>query len=414
MTAEIISIGDELLIGQVINTNSSWMAREFNQAGIKIHQITAISDDKKHITSTLDEASQRADLILITGGLGPTKDDITKNTLCEYFQSKMVFNPEVFENIRQLFGSRGIQISELNRKQAEIPDSCIPIKNSNGTAPGMWFEKKGKIFISMPGVPFEMQAMVTDFIIPEILKRFQTGAIVHKTILTVGIPESLLAKKIENWEDRLPAHIRLAYLPQPGSVRLRLTATGDSKTDLEQQVKTEIDTLNNIIPGSIISMDDDLLESIVGRLLLERKKTISTAESCTGGYIAHLITTVAGSSEYFKGSVIAYSNEIKESFLGVSQKNLMEFGAVSEHVALEMANGARTKLKTDFAIATTGIAGPGGGTPQKPVGTTWIAIASPGKTYARHFMMGEHRERNIRRTALSALNMLREAIITAH
>lgn len=411
MTAEIISIGDELLIGQVVNTNSAWMAREFNRAGIKIHQVSTVSDNRQHILSSLDDASERVDLVLITGGLGPTKDDITKSTLCEYFNTRLVFSQQVFDDIKKLFGLRGIQITELNRKQAEIPEACTRIKNENGTAPGMWFEKNNKIYISMPGVPFEMQAMVTQTVIPELLKRFTTGAIIHKTILTYGIPESVLAKKIEDWEDRLPQNIRLAYLPQPGSVRLRLSATGESKSDLEKQIQAETDKLHKIIPDAIIGYDDDQLESLTGKLLLEKGRTLSTAESCTGGYIAHLITSVAGSSEYFKGSVIAYSNEIKESILGVSHQSLVDFGAVSEQVAIEMAEGVKKKLNTDYAIATTGIAGPGGGTATKPVGTAWIAIATPDKTFARHFLTGEHRGRNISKTALAALNMLRKLLI---
>jgi len=411
MTAEIISIGDELLIGQVVNTNASWMAQEFNRAGIKIFQVSIVSDDRLHILSSLNDASKRANLILITGGLGPTKDDITKSTLCEYFNTSLVFSQPVFDDINKLFRLRGLQISELNRKQAEIPETCTPIRNRNGTAPGMWFEKNGKIYISLPGVPFEMQAMVTDNVIPEILKRFTLGAIVHKTVLTFGIPESVLAKKIEDWEDHLPPNIRLAYLPQPGSVRLRLSATGESKNDLEKLIQIETDKLSKLIPDAIFGHDDDQIESLIGKLLQEKGFTVSTAESCTGGYIAHLITSVAGSSEYFKGSVIAYANEIKESLLGVSHQSLIDFGAVSEQVAIEMADGAKKKLNTDYAIATTGIAGPSGGTATKPVGTTWIAIATPGKTVTKHFMMGEHRGRNISKTASAALNMLRKLLI---
>lgn len=412
MTAEIISIGDELLIGQVVNTNASWMAREFNQAGIKIHQVTTISDNRQHILSALTEASKRAELILITGGLGPTRDDITKGTLCEYFNTRLIFSDTVFKDIKLLFGIRGLQISELNKKQAEIPETCIPIKNNNGTAPGMWFEKDGKIYISMPGVPFEMQAMITETVIPQLLKRFKTGTIAHKTIITLGIPESVLAAKIENWETNLPENLRLAYLPQPGSVRLRLTATGDNKEILEKQIAGETDKLFQIIPEAIIGFDEDQIESIVGKLLLESNQTVSTAESCTGGYIAHLITSVSGSSGYFKGSVIAYSNEIKESILGVSKNTLLNSGAVSEQTAIEMAIGVKNKLKTDYSIAATGIAGPGGGTSAKPVGTTWIALSTPEKTFAEYYFMGNHRERNIRKTAVTALNMLRKSLIS--
>jgi len=411
MTAEIISIGDELLIGQVINTNASWIAEQLNQAGITVYQVTTISDKREHILTTLRDAGKRVDIILLTGGLGPTKDDITKETLCEYFGSRLVFNESIFEGIKKLFGKRGFKISELNRKQAFVPENCIPVKNNAGTAPGMWFEKDGKIYVSMPGVPYEMKPMISDFVIPEIRKRFKVGSILHKTVLTQGWPESKLAAKIESWEEGLPENIKLAYLPSPGSVRLRLTATGNEKSTLEKQVRQEIEKLEKIIPGAIFGYDEDELHVITGKLLRDKNQTISTAESCTGGYIAHLITSVAGSSDYFKGSVVAYANEIKQHVLGVKEKSLIDFGAVSEAVVKEMAEGVRQKFNTGYAIATSGIAGPGGGTKEKPVGTTWIAVATPDKTIARHFLFGEHRERNIRKTALTALNMLRKEII---
>jgi len=410
MTAEIISIGDELLIGQVVNTNASWMAEQLNRAGIKVNQITAISDQWGHILSALKEAGMKSDIVLITGGLGPTKDDITKQTLCEFFNTKLKFNEEVFKNIKKLFGKRGLIINELNKKQAEIPKNCIPIKNNNGTAPGMWFEKEGKIYVSMPGVPFEMKPMITDFVIPELSKRFNTPAIVHRTILTQGMPESLLASEIESWENSLPANIKLAYLPQPGIIRLRLSASGKNKTELKNQISYEIQKLKKIIPDLIFGYDDDTLYEIIGNLLRKNGQTVSTAESCTGGYIAHLITSVPGSSDYFKGSVVAYSNEIKENILGVIHKSLIDHGAVSKEVVIEMAGGVQQKFNTDYSIATSGIAGPGGGTDKKPVGTSWIAITTPFKTFAKKFQFGEHRQRNISKTALTALNMLRKEI----
>lgn len=410
MKAEIISIGDELLIGQVVNTNASWLGIEFNLAGISIYQITAVSDDRNHILTALAEAGHRAEIILITGGLGPTKDDITKQVLCEYFNTRLVFNDDVYQNIERLFGARGVKIGELNRKQAEVPESCIPIPNLNGTAPGMWFEKEGKIYISMPGVPYEMKMMVTGSVIPWLQKRFKTGAIVHKTVMTMGIPESVLANKIANWEDQLPNNIKLAYLPQPGAVRLRLTAKGDDKILIEKQVNIEIEKLKEILPDEISAFDDEPIFETIGKLLREKNKTLSTAESCTGGYIAHLITSVAGSSDYFKGSVIAYSNEIKINLLGVNPSSIEKFGAVSEQVVTEMAASARRILATDYAIAVSGIAGPGGGTLEKPVGTTWIAIASDEKTVTRRLQLGDHRERNIIRTAFAALDILRKTL----
>lgn len=412
MTAEIISIGDELLIGQVINTNASWIAEQLNLAGINVHQVTTISDNRDHIIAALQEAKERVEIILITGGLGPTKDDITKETLCEYFNTHLVFSEQVFQNIVELFGRRGFTVSEPNRKQAEIPENCIPIKNNHGSAAGMWFVKEGKIFVSMPGVPFEMKPMVTEYIIPEIKNRFKTKAIVHKTVLTQGVGESWLAEKIEDWEDNLPDNIKLAYLPQPGVVRLRLSATGENKKELEDQVDLEIEKLLTIIPKYFFGYNDDQLYEIVGDLLKNKNQSVSTAESCTGGYIAHLITSVAGSSDYFKGSVVAYANEIKKQLLGVQEQSLIDFGAVSETVVKEMAEGARKKFQTEFAIATSGIAGPGGGTDDKPVGTIWIAVATPDKTITKHFLFGEHRERNIRKTALTALNMLRKELLS--
>ncbi len=412
MTAEIISIGDELLIGQVVNTNASWMATQLNLAGIRVYQITAVSDNIRHIHASLKEAAGRVDLILITGGLGPTRDDITKQALCEYFDTGLLFNEHVYNDIKNLFGKRGFKISSLNRKQAEIPENCTPIKNNHGTAPGMWFEKDGKIYISMPGVPFEMKAMVTDYVIPELLKRFDPGFIIHKTILTQGLPESALAKKIESWENNLPDSIKLAYLPQPGTVRLRLSGTSKNKEELAQQISDETDKLISLISDSVFGFDQDQLQNVIGRLLRGKGMTLSTAESCTGGYIAHLITLVPGSSDYFKGSVVAYANEIKESELGVKHESLLAFGAVSEQVAIEMAEGIKNKFGTDYAIATTGIAGPAGGSEEKPVGTVWVAVSTPDKTFARHFLMGEDRQRTIIKTAATAFNLLRLEMVS--
>ncbi len=407
MQAEIITIGDELLIGQVIDTNSAWMAEQLNLIGVRVHQITSISDDREHILNTLADAEKRADIILVTGGLGPTKDDITKTTLCEYFDTELVFNETAYENIKALFKLRGFEVTELNRKQAEVPANCTPLPNTNGTAPGMWFERNGKIFVSMPGVPFEMKPMMTNEVLPRLSRQLMSQFIVHKTVLTQGVGESFLARVIEKWEDGLPENIKLAYLPQPGIVRLRLTAIGKEKSALEKQLKKEISALREIIPDLIFGYNDDTLEQVVGTLLRERSKTLSTAESCTGGYLAHLITSVSGSSDYYTGSVISYANEVKTDELGVSAVSLERSGAVSKEVVTQMAEGVRKKLKTDFALATSGIAGPTGGTTEKPVGTTWIALATPDKVVAQKFLFGEHRGRNIRKAALAALNMLR-------
>ena len=407
MKAEIISIGDELLIGQVVNTNASWMASELNKSGIQVVHIAAIADESTAIKNALKEASKRAEIILLTGGLGPTKDDITKYTLAAFFNSGFVFHEPTFQHIQSLFSARNFKLSEVNKKQAEIPDNCTPLFNRNGTAPGMWFEKNNKIFVSMPGVPFEMRPLLSEQVIPKLREKFHLEFIFHKTIMTTGIAESWLAEKIADWENSLPENIKLAYLPQPGIVRLRLSASGPDKSLLEQEVNRYCQTLHTYIPQIIFGYDDISLEEVVGKLLLKNKQTLSTAESCTGGYIAHLITSIAGSSDYFKGAVVSYSNEIKNQQLGVGLKMLEQEGAVSREVVEAMALGAQQRLKTNFALATSGIAGPGGGTPEKPVGTVWIALAGPKGVQSKLFHFGEHRGRNIRRSALAALNMLR-------
>jgi nicotinamide-nucleotide amidase len=411
MIAEIITIGDELLIGQVIDTNSAWIGENMNLIGIKVHQITSISDDREHILKTLEEAETRADIILITGGLGPTKDDITKTTLCEYFDTNLVFNQDAYKNIEAIFLQRGYTVTELNRRQAEVPANCTPIMNLNGTAPGMWFERNNKIFVSMPGVPFEMKTMMSEQILPKFTAKLNLGFIIHKTILTQGVGESFLAKTIEDWEDSLPKSIKLAYLPQPGMVRLRLTAIGNDKAEILNLIEEQDQKLRQLIPDYIFGYDNETMESVVGNLLKKHKMTVSTAESCTGGRIAHLITSVPGSSEYFIGSVVAYSNRIKEAELGVKAESLEKYGAVSEAVVREMAEGIRRKFGTDFSISTSGIAGPDGGSDEKPVGTTWITVATPEKTITQKFLFGEHRGRNIHKAALAALNMLRMELL---
>lgn len=411
MVAEIITIGEELLIGQVIDTNSAWLGEQLNLIGIPIIQRTSISDKRDHILRTLADAASRADLILITGGLGPTRDDVTKQALCEYFDTSLVFNQEAFENIQRLFTARGQVPNELNRQQAFVPAACKVLPNTEGTAPGMWFTKDSRIYVSMPGVPFEMMTMFTNHVLPELKKIAGTQLILHKTVLTIGIGESVLSTLIEDWENKLPENFRLAYLPQPGMVRLRLTARGDHQETLISQINEQIDKLLSIIPDFVFGFDNDTLELVIGRLLKKQGKTIATAESCTGGYIAHLITSVPGSSEYYLGSVIAYANEVKMAQLGVDSESLRAFGAVSEQVALQMASGVKERLGSDFGIGVTGIAGPDGGTPEKPVGTTWIALATPEKTFARKFLLGENRLRNIRKAALEALNMLRLELV---
>ena len=407
MIADIINIGDELLIGQVINTNASWMAERLNSIGVRVRQITAISDSGDHIKSTIDEAFRFSDLVILTGGLGPTKDDITKHVLVEYYNSRMVIHEPTLQHVEHFFKMRGRTITELNRRQAEIPECCEPLTNLNGTAPGMWFEKDDKILVSVPGVPFEMKALMEDQILPRLAARINGDVILHKTVLTQGVGESFLADLIAEWEDALPANIRLAYLPQHGMVRLRLTATGNDKEALEQSIKHQLDSLLKLIPGYVFGFDGDTLEGITGELLKWQGATICTAESCTAGYLAHMITLVPGSSGYFKGSIVAYSNELKTKLVGIDAALIQKHGAVSKEVVSEMAASAKKLLGCTFALATSGIAGPSGGTPEKPVGTVWIALAGPDGVEAKHFLFGNNRERNIHITALAALNMLR-------
>ena len=410
MNAEIINIGDELLIGQVVNTNASWMAEQLNLAGIHVVRMSVVADDREAILGSLRQASTRAELILITGGLGPTNDDITKLTLCEYFNCRLVFSEIAYADIEHLFHLRGWTVTEINRQQAEVPGGCTPLRNLNGTAPGMWFEKEGCIFVSLPGVPFEMKAMMEEVVIPRLAGR--SGMVIrHKTVLTQGVGESFLAVQIREWEDHLPKEIKLAYLPQPGIVRLRLTASGTDGDYLDRLINGQLDKLRQLIAEWIYGYDDETMGSIIGALLKKKGKTLATAESCTGGYIAHLLTLVPGSSAYFLGSVVAYDNRIKEEILQVSHKSILESGAVSEIVVREMAEGARKILKVDYAVAVSGIAGPDGGTPDKPVGTTWIAVATPTTIVTQKFMLGDHRERNIHRAALTAMNLLRKELI---
>lgn len=410
MKAEIITIGDELLIGQVIDTNSAWMAKELNNIGIRVVQITSIGDDHDQIIKTLTDASVRADIILMTGGLGPTRDDITKLALCDFFKTHLVFDQKSFDNIERIFSVRGYTMTETNRKQAEVPAVCEALLNENGTAPGMLFRNNGRIFFSMPGVPFEMKALMTSSILP-LLKPLSGKVIMHRTILTQGVGESFLADRIKDWETLLPLHIKLAYLPQPGLVRLRLSATGTSADTVKRELEEQVMLLYSLIPDYIFGEDEDTLESVIGELLVNHNLTVATAESCTGGYIAHLITSIPGSSRYFKGSVVSYSNEVKVEALKVNLATLEEYGAVSRETVIEMAEGVMASLKADCAIAVSGIAGPDGGTVEKPVGTVWIAVSTPYKgTITKKFLFGEHRERNIRRSALAALDMLRKQL----
>ncbi|MCY1722388.1 competence/damage-inducible protein A [Prolixibacteraceae bacterium Z1-6] len=412
MKAEIITIGDEILIGQIVDTNSAWIGEQFNLNGIEIYQITSVHDDHDHILEAIKNAEKNVDLVIITGGLGPTKDDITKHALCEYFNTQLVLHQPTLDAIIKRFYKRGIDMNKLNRDQAMLPENCTILTNKLGTAPGMWFEKNDTIFVSMPGVPFEMKYLVEFELLPKLRATGKTKAIFHKTVLTQGVPESMLADKLETWEDALPEHIKLAYLPNPMLVRLRLSAMDNDVEKLKTEVEKEIEKLQQIIPESIFGYDSETLSEVIGRMLAQKNKKLAVAESCTGGYISHLITSVAGCSEYYNGSVTAYSNQIKEKVLGVSAELLKQFGAVSEQVATEMVEGVKRVMNADYAIATTGIAGPTGGTEEKPVGTVWIAVSGPNKTWVKKFIfVGDHRERNIVRSSQTALQILRRMVL---
>jgi nicotinamide-nucleotide amidase len=412
MKAAIITIGDELLIGQTVNTNSSWMGAELSKSGFDVSRITSVHDRREDIINILNESAGKSDVVLITGGLGPTSDDITKPTLCEFFNTQLVMNYEVLSMLEEMMRRRNFPMNERNRKQAEVPESCRVLKNAAGTAPGMLFEKDGTIYISMPGVPHEMKYLMTNLVLPELNQRFTSQIIIHRNIMCYGEGESVLADKLNDFESGLPENIKLAYLPAYGIIKLRLTGTGSDYNNLLYQVNEQAGKLYNIIPDLIYGENEESLEMVIGRLLSASKKTISTAESCTGGKIAHLITSVPGSSDYFKGSIIAYSNTVKTQLLGVQDYILTRYGAVSENTAREMAVGARSLLKTDFVVATTGIAGPDGGTETKPVGTVWIAVASEKGIVCEKRVFGNDRELNIMRFSLAALNLLRKQIIS--
>lgn len=407
MQAEIITIGDELLIGQVVDTNSAWLGSTLGDDGIKVIQITSVQDHAAQIVQAVNDALSRADIVLMTGGVGPTKDDITKKTLAEMFGMKLVRNEQVYEMVGKQLALRGIAFTELNQGQALVPDGCTVLPNRNGTAPGMWFERDGKVLISMPGVPFEMKALVKDEVLPRLRKHFALDANVHRTIITFGLAESILADTIASWEEALPPYLHLAYLPSALCIRLRLSAYEIDRQKAEQEIESQIEKLSKVIPHYIIGSEDDSLESVTGTLLKTRGETLATAESCTGGNIAHRFTAMPGASEYFKGGVVAYSNEVKIALLGVDPESLNRYGAVSQSVAEQMAEGVRRATGATYGISTTGIAGPTGGTPEKPVGTVWMAVATPNGVFSRRMVFGSVRSQNIERASSNCINLLR-------
>lgn len=405
--AEIITIGDEILYGQTLDTNSHWMSGELDREGINVIRKSSIGDQRDVILSSIAEAESRADIILITGGLGPTNDDLTKPTLVEYFGTKLAPHPEILEHIKNLFSRAGREMSDLNIAQADLPENCTPIFNPIGTAAGMWFEKDGKVFVSMPGVPYEMKRMMTDSVIPMLAKKFVDEVIHHRVIRTIGVPESRLADMIKDWEDNLPEDIKLAYLPTMGTVKLRLTSKGKNLSSMQRNIQDQIDKVLPIIGKDVYGFDEEEIEEAIGRMLKERGLKLAIAESCTGGFLSHKITSVAGSSQWFNGAFVPYSNELKNEQLKVSSEILQKDGAVSESVVLALANNVREAFNADVAISISGVAGPGGGTEEKPVGTVWIGYADKHKTVAKKFQFTKNRNLNINFSAMAALNMIR-------
>ncbi|MFC5190463.1 competence/damage-inducible protein A [Algoriphagus aquatilis] len=405
--AEIIAIGDELLYGQIMDTNSHWISQELDLIGVKVVRKTTVGDNRNDILSAFAEAEQRADIILITGGLGPTQDDLTKPLLAEYFGCEIVEVPEAVEAVTSFFKRRGREMTQLNILQGHLPACCTYVPNEVGTAPGMWFEKNGTYWMSMPGVPHEMKKLMRDFVLPKLPQVFELPIIYHKMIKTAGIGESWLADLIKDWENNLPEHIRLAYLPSLGHVKLRLTAFGTDQQKLADEVENQITSVLPLIDKFVYGYDEETLESAIGKLLKNAGKSLALAESCSGGYVSHLVTTVPGSSAYFQGSVVPYHNQFKENILGVKAETLQSVGAVSEETAKEMALGVRRLFGSDFGLASTGIAGPDGGSEEKPVGTVWIACAGEGFLEARKLQLTQDRMLNIQLTGVSVLNLLR-------
>jgi nicotinamide-nucleotide amidase len=413
MKATIVTIGDEILIGQIVDTNSGFIAKSLDKIGIEVTEMISISDQKQHILDTFSQLQNKVDLVIITGGLGPTKDDITKHTFCEYFQDTLIRNQEVENHVVAMFQNLfQIEASQINKDQALVPSKCTVLKNINGTAPGMWMKKENTVFISLPGVPYEMKGIVSNEIIPKLVQEYKRPYIIHKTILTYGQGESRVAERIEDWENNLPSFIKLAYLPSPGRVRLRLSARGTDKELLEKTIEEKVHSLTSLIGDIIVGFDDDeTIEVVLGRLLKKQNQTIATAESCTGGKIAQVISSVAGASNYFKGSIVSYATEVKINVLGISENLISEYSVVSAEVAKQMAINCKKIMKTDFSIATTGNAGPQKGDSDAAIGTVFIAIATPEEVVVQEFNFGQPREKVIDRTVNKSLEMLQKEIL---
>lgn len=412
MKATIITIGDEILYGQTVDTNSAWIGTQLNLMGIEVLETYSISDERVHILETVDRALSRSQVVFVTGGLGPTNDDITKNTLAEYFKSDLVYHPEVYEDVQNLFHRRGLELLERNKQQAWVPEACEVIRNSNGTAPGMWFETNGHVLISMPGVPLEMKAMVTDFVLPKLREKYELPLIEHRFIMTAGVGESRIAEKLIDFEEQLPEGVAMAYLPSHGYVKLRLTARGDDREAMRASLDTLEKELYNRLGDWIYGTGRALtLEKALGDLLLKHGLTMGTAESCTGGFIGHRVTTIPGSSAWFKGGIISYDNQVKEQQLGVSSSTLAQYGAVSEETVREMLTGLFEQLPVEVGIAVSGVAGPDGGTPEKPVGTVWVAYGQADDIRTKKLQLHKKRLLNIELTATLGLNLLRRYLL---
>lgn len=411
MKADIITIGDEILIGQIVDTNSAWISSRLNETGITVRRKITVGDTASEIRLSVEDSLQHVEAVILTGGLGPTKDDITKLTLAEMFGSRLVRNEEVFAHVKEMMTCRGIDFNELNRSQALVPECCTVLTNRNGTAPGMWFEREGKVVVSLPGVPFEMEALMRDEVLPRLTESFALHSVVHRTAITFGLAESVLAATIEPWESALPPYLHLAYLPSPSQIRLRLSAYDVDAAEAEREIDARFAALEKLIPAYIVGYADDTVQSAVARLLTQSGLTLSVAESCTGGALSAKFTALSGASDYFMGSVVSYSNDVKMTVLGVDPDTLSTFGAVSRECAEQMAAGVRRLCGTDYSIATTGIAGPTGGSAEKPVGTVWIAISTPNGLFSKLMEYGRLRAQNIERASATAINFLRLILI---
>ena len=407
MKADIITIGDEILIGQIIDTNSAWIAARLGEIGVSIRRKYSIGDRREEIISAVEESLAKAEVTIITGGLGPTKDDITKRVLAEIFNSQLICDTETYERVERMMAARGIAFNDLNKGQAMVPECCTVLPNHKGTAPGMWFEHEGRVVVSLPGVPFEMEGLMMESVLPRIKEHFALASVVHRTAITYGLAESMMAELIAPWEEALPPHLHLAYLPSPSQLRLRLSAYDVEQAEAQREIEEQFAKLLPILGDYFVGWGDTTVQSAVAEMLVQRGETLASAESCTGGVIASKFTAMSGASEYFWGGVVSYDNSVKENVLGVSRHNLETYGAVSEQVARQMAEGVRRLCGTTYGVATTGIAGPTGGTPEKPVGTVWMAVATPTHTIAKCVQHGKVRAVNIERAASAAINMLR-------